>query len=79
VLAFRNGDTELLLADGFHRYHAHIVAERAEIAVEIREGDRMAVTIERKRCRCVWTGGAHVRDGSFQKPACRFGASTDEA
>jgi hypothetical protein len=41
VVVFKNGDAKPLLADGWHRYYAHQSAKRPEIAVEIREGDRV--------------------------------------
>jgi len=42
VVVFRNGSAEHLLADGWHRYYAHQILKRTEIAAEIREGDHEA-------------------------------------
>jgi hypothetical protein len=45
VVVFRDSEGKHLLADGFHRVRAHEIAEKTEIAVDVREGDRRAALL----------------------------------
>lgn len=44
VIAFQDG-TDIWLADGFHRHAAHVAAGMADIAVDLRTGDRRAAIL----------------------------------
>src|SRR5262245_23838542 len=38
IVVYQDGDLSHWLADGFHRYHAALKAEKTEISAEIRRG-----------------------------------------
>lgn len=50
VVVFRNDAGKHWLADGFHRAKAHELAGMAEVAVDVREGDRRAALLYAAGC-----------------------------
>jgi hypothetical protein len=68
VIIFRDPDGMNWLADGWHRVRAHELAERADIAIDLREGTR--------RDAMLYAAGANARHGARLTNACKRKAVT---